>query len=205
METSRSEHIKTAPQSGNDNNPARDSSIKVPHSDLPAERASSPDRPQDLSTVPLYAATFLRGLGWVIFIIIGVAVAYFVIGALPQLPEIVFYPVLFVVLYVELLVKVTLFQTRVRLDSQRVVYGPPWARKNCSFAEITAVQLLDVARIARTRRKEPRRLFEINLVTSSSQRLAFALHKDKAKARNIAYSFADIFKVPVVEQFYVGA
>ena len=52
---------------------------------------------------------------------------------MPQLPEVIFYPILVLVLYIGLVVKVNLTQTRLRLDSRQFVYGPLWAPQEVLF------------------------------------------------------------------------
>jgi len=164
---------------------------------------SSEERLREVAGFPLSQSTILKKLGWWLFLIVGIAAAYVIGRQMPGLPEIVFYPILVVVLFLELVLMQWLFGMRLNVASRFLVYGPVWARKKCPFAEIMAVQLLEVLKIAKRKAKKTPRVFEINIVVSPSRRVPFATNKEKEKARNIAQYVSDVVKAPVVEQLFV--
>jgi hypothetical protein len=157
----------------------------------------------EIADFPLSRPTLLGRIGGWCFFLIGVGLAYFITKNMPNLPEIVFYPILLVVLFLELVIKQSLWNTKLRLDTRVLVFGPVWARKSCPFADIKAIQLLEVLRIRqKNSRQEPRR-YEINVVLSPSNRILLGTNKNKEKARNVAHSWGEIVKAPIEEQLFL--
>jgi hypothetical protein len=198
MEAGKSDHIKTASRSDGSE------ALTKPNCPLSPNKPSTGEVPlTGIPDSPVRRITLGMRVGLHIYVISCIGVTFLVTQLIPGIPEPVFWLILPGVIIFGLLAKGLLYTTRFQLDSKTVVYGPPWARRSRAFETVMAVQLLDVLRAAREKTKEPARMIEVNLVFQSLHRISIAIHKDKAKARNIASSVADIFRVPIIEQLYV--
>ena len=99
---------------------------------------------EEIDCYPLSGRTPLGCLGCAIALIAGIAAAYSITRQMPGLPEVIFYPILALFLYVMYSVKQKFSSLVLRLDSRKLVFGPFWARQSVPFAGIRAVQILRV-------------------------------------------------------------
>jgi hypothetical protein len=174
----------------------RDDRIKT---DKTGETRSLEVQLQQVPAIPLTQMDLPKKLGWGIIWLVAIGVGFLVTRELPTWPQWIFYPIVLVVLVLQVILKHWLFSMSLRLDSRMLIYGPPWSRKRHAFGEIMAVQLLHVARIAKKNKKDEK-LFEINIVVSPENRVHVASVATKEKATNIALSLCDIIKAPLIEQ-----
>jgi hypothetical protein len=170
---------------------SRDDHIQAGEDRLASER--SPVGLEKIDCFPLSRSSALGGLGCAVIWMAGIAAAYSITIQMPGLPQVIFWPILAIALYLMFTVKQRLSQLVLGLDRRTLVFGPLWARKKVPFADIRAVQLLRVL----NKGMVP---YEINIVFGPHHRLLFSTLTDKLEAKNTAYALSDLVQAPVVEQ-----
>jgi hypothetical protein len=164
-----------------------------------------------ISSLPLDKNSMIRRVlrslyGWILLLglVLAIYLAFLVVSRF-DLAEILFWPILAVILYLFLWLIGSFIPTvQLRIDRRQIVYGGLGFRKSRPFSDVVAVQLLQVVDLKK-RKGVDTNTYEVNIVLNDEgqNRLHFVSHKDVEIAKNYAQSYANLFQAPVVEQIYL--